>query len=283
MKSAYFSYILALLLFGTNGIVASHIDLSSTEIVLYRTFMGSLLLVAIFFIGKKKWTFYKYKKDFFFLIISGIAMGCSWLFLYAAYQTIGVSISSLLYYCGPIIVMILAPVLFKEKFTKKKSLGFIIVFIGIILLNGAVMSKDGNRFGLFCGAMSALMYSLMVISNKKARKISGLENSLLQLTISFITVLIIILTNGNFTVHIPENSILPLIFLGLVNTGLGCYLYFSRLDKLSVQSVSILGYLEPLSAVILSVIILHEHMTLVQIIGAVFILSGATYAESGNN
>lgn len=68
MKSAYISYLLALLLFGSNGIIASCIDLSSREIVLYRTFIGSLLLITIFALGackgKNHWTFYQHKKTF---------------------------------------------------------------------------------------------------------------------------------------------------------------------------------------------------------------------------
>lgn len=283
MKSAYLSYIFALLLFGTNGIVASHIDLSSTEIVLYRTFIGSLLLISIFVLSRRKWTFYKHRKDFIFLALSGISMGASWMFLYEAYKQIGVSISSLLYYCGPIVVMMLAPVVFKEKLTANKVLGFIIVFLGIILVNGNLVADGSFRFGIFCGAMSALTYSCMVIFNKKAKSISGLENSTLQLTISFITVAIITVIKGGFVINVPQGSIFPLIFLGLINTGLGCYLYFSRLDELPVQSVSILGYLEPLSAVIMSVIFLNEAMDVAQIVGAVCVLGGAMYAELAGN
>lgn len=280
MKSAYISYILALLLFGSNGIIASYIDLSSTEIVLYRTFIGSLLLLFFFFITKNKWTFYKNRKHFFFLALSGISMGLSWMFLYEAYNRIGVSISSLLYYCGPIIVMALAPVIFGEKLTKRKLTGFLVVFIGIVLVNGNLISRGNNLFGLFCGVMSAIMYSFMVIFNKKAAKISGLENSLLQLAISCLTVAVFVLFRGNFSISIPQNSILPLLFLGMVNTGIGCFLYFSKLEKLPVQSVSVLGYIEPLSAVILSVIALNESMSVVQIIGAVFVIGGAIYAEN---
>lgn len=128
--------------------------------------------------------------------------------------------------------------------------------------------------------MSAVMYAFMLIFNKKATNISGLENSLLQLAISCITVAVFILFRGNFMFVIPQGSIFPLFFLGLVNTGIGCYLYFSKLDKLPVQNVSILGYIEPLSAVILSVIILKETLTAMQIIGAVLVLGGAIYAET---
>ena len=88
MNKAFFKYIFALLLFGSNGIVASRIDLNSYEIVLLRTLIGSLLLIAIFFLSRGKLTFWKYKKDFAFLAVSGVAMGTSWMFLYEAYKAL---------------------------------------------------------------------------------------------------------------------------------------------------------------------------------------------------
>lgn len=279
MKSAYLSYISALLLFGSNGIIASHIALSGTDIVFYRTLIGSVFLLLLFVIQRNKWTFHKNKTHFFYLTLSGIAMGLSWMFLYEAYDKIGVSISSLLYYCGPVIVMLLAPVVFKEKLTSRKIKGFLCVLAGIMLVNGNLVTSINNFYGIILGIMSAIMYAIMVIFNKKATSISGLENSLLQLSVSCITITVFICFRGNFTFHIAQASILPLIFLGLINTGIGCYLYFSKLEKIPVQSVSVLGYLEPLSAVILSVIVLKEALSILQILGAILILGGAAYAE----
>ena len=105
-KTAFGKYLFALILFGSNGIVASLIQLNSLQIVLLRTMIGSILLIALFFFTGGKLIFYKHKKQFFFLCISGMAMGASGMFLYEAYARIGVSIASLLYYCGPVIVMI---------------------------------------------------------------------------------------------------------------------------------------------------------------------------------
>lgn len=89
MKRAYLKYIVSLLLFGSNGIVASRITLSSYEIVLLRTMIGSFLLIAVYFAGKGKLTFYQNRKQFLFLCVSGIAMSASWIFLYEAYAQIG--------------------------------------------------------------------------------------------------------------------------------------------------------------------------------------------------
>ena len=277
-KLPLLKYLLALLMFGTNGIVASHINLSSYEIVLLRTFIGSLFLVAIFFFTGGKPSFYKHKKQFAFLAVSGIAMGASWMFLYEAYSQIGVSISSLLYYCGPVIVMALSPLLFKEKLTLPKITGFIAVLTGIFLVNGNI-SGQLNKWGIFCGLMSAVMYAFMVICNKKAKDITGLENSMLQLFISFLTAAVFVGIKQGYAMDIQTESVLPIVILGFVNTGVGCYFYFSSIGKLPVQTVAVCGYLEPLSAVIFSSLLLDEQLTMLQFIGAVLIIGGAMCGE----
>ena len=279
MKRSYMKYFAALLLFGFNGIVASFIDLSSYEIVLLRTFIGSVLLIALFFLTRNKLTFYQYKNDSLFLLLSGIAMGTSWMFLYEAYAQIGVSIASLCYYCGPIIVMALSPLLFREKLTASKLCGFAAVLIGIILVNGSAFNGNGNLWGIFCGLMSAVMYAAMVICNKKAQRITGMENATLQLFVSFLTVFIFVLFKQGLTVHLHTEDIIPVLILGLFNTGIGCYFYFSSIGKLPVQTVAVCGYLEPLSAVVFSVIVLHETMLPIRILGAALIIGGAVSSE----
>ena len=279
MKASYLKYIFALLLFGSNGIVASLIHLSSYEIVLLRTLIGSLLLIAIFFIAREKLTFYKYKTQSIFLAVSGIAMGTSWIFLYEAYDEIGVGLASLAYYCGPVIVMMLSPILFGEKLTKLKVCSFLVVLVGIFLVNGTAFENGVSVWGLACGLLSAVCYSLMVMFNKKANDITGLENSTLQLFVAFLTVAIFVGIKQGYRMEIDTQSIIPILVLGLLNTGIGCYFYFSSIGKLPVQTVAICGYLEPLSAVLFSVIFLKETMLPIQIIGAVLIIGGAMLGE----
>ncbi len=98
-----------------NGIVADHIALNSYEIVFLRTMIGSALLILLFLLGKNKFHLKGHRRDVLLIMLSGIAMGTSWMFLYEAYQRLGVSFASLLYYCGPVIVMILSPLLFQER------------------------------------------------------------------------------------------------------------------------------------------------------------------------
>ncbi len=206
-------------------------------------------------------------------------MGCSWMFLYEAYHQIGVSYASLLYYCGPVIVMILSPLLFKEKLTFQKITGFLIVIGGIVLVNGNMAVGKTNRWGVICGMMSALMYSFMVVLNKKSHKIIGMENSCLQLTAGFLSIAVFVGIKQAFVIHVPVSSWPWILVLGIVNTGIGCYLYFSPLSKLPVHTVVICGYLEPLAAVIFAALLLGERMSVAQYIGAACIIGGAMIGE----
>ncbi len=278
-KRAFIKYLSALLLFGLNGIVASHIALNSYEIVFLRTLIGSVLLLFLFLLSKGRFHIKEYQKDTLFITLSGIAMGTSWMFLYEAYQQIGVSLSSLLYYCGPVIVMILSPLIFKEKLTIPKLVGFAIVLLGILLVNGNAADGNINTWGLFCAAMSAVTYFFMVTLNKQAKNITGMENSVIQLIVSFLTVGIFMLIKQGIIIHVPANAWFWVLVLGIVNTGIGCYLYFSPLSKLPVQTVAVCGYLEPLSAVVFAAILLGEKMTLIQVVGAACIIGGAMIGE----
>ena len=108
-KKEYVKFIASMLIFGTNGLLVTNIALSSAQIVLTRTFFGSLvLLLAV--LAKKEFSLKQYKPDLVPVLISGVCLGANWVFLFEAYRYASVSIGTLVYYCGPIVVMALSPV-----------------------------------------------------------------------------------------------------------------------------------------------------------------------------
>jgi drug/metabolite transporter (DMT)-like permease len=274
-----FKYIAALLLFGSNGIVAHTISLSSYEIVFTRTLIGSLFLSLIFISAGQKTRFGRNRSHFLYLVISGAAMGASWLFLFEAYVETGVSIATLAYYCGPVIVMVLSTLIFREKMTAAKLIGFIAVLSGMFCVNAQAIIRGSFSWGLIFGILSACMYAFMVIFNKKAVSITGLENPMWQLIISFVTVAIFLVLKQGFSLNLTSQNLFPILFLGIVNTGIGCYFYFSSIGDLPVQTVAICGYLEPLSALLFSAALLGEALSFVQMVGAVLILGGAAFGQ----
>ncbi len=279
-RRAFIKYISSLLLFGLNGIVAKHISLSSYEIVLTRTFFGSIFLAVLFLMNKGRLNIKENKKDIISVALSGIAMGISWMFLYEGFARVGVSLASLLYYCGPVIMMAFSPLIFHEKLTAAKLLGFSSVVAGIFLVNGTAIKEGADLWGILCGIMSAVTYFFMVVLNKRSDKISGLANTLIQLASAFVTVAAFLLIKQGASLDIARGDWGWILLLGLVNTGFGCYLYFSSLSSLKVQTVAVFSYLEAVSALVFAAILLGERMSLVQIAGAVLIIGGAIFAET---
>lgn len=279
MNNGLFTYLAALLLFGSNGIIAAAIALPSSDIVLLRTFLGALSLVTILAITQRhKLQAPSRPREAAALLLSGAALGASWIFLFRAYQTIGVGVSSLLYYCGPIIVMALSPLVFGEKLTGGKIAGFIAVACGAFLIAAQGLGGNMPIAGIACGIASAFCYALMVIASKGAPHIEGLENSTLQVSAAFVTALVLtLITQGAPSFFSP--SIAAGIDWRAVNTGIGCLLYFSAVAKLPVQTVAVVGYLEPLSAVVFSAVLLGEAITPVRLMGAALIIGGAIFCE----
>ena len=253
--------------------------------------LGAALLVALVALSRSARTNLqapKHPKQALCLAVSGAALGVAWLFLFEAYRYVGVGVASLLFYCGPVIVMALSPMLFKTRLTAQKVLGFAAVTVGAFLVVGQGLGEGVSPWGLFLGAMSAVMYAVMVIFSKKVTQIGGVECSAIQLCGSLAAVAVYLgFSAATGSIELPSAAMLAhlnvpaALCIGLVNTGLGCYMYFSSMGELPVTRVAVCGYLEPLSAVVLSALLLGEAMTPANVLGAALILGGAIYSELG--
>ena len=150
MSRAHIEYIAAMLIFGFNGVLASAIPWRSYEIVLSRTVIGSLFMLAVMLIRKRPFVFRQEMKSFKILMVSGIAMGFNWMCLYEAYNQLGVGLAQLICCSGPAVAMLLSPFILKEKLRAYKMLGFAAVAFGMLLTCSNDLS-GGLNFGLLCG------------------------------------------------------------------------------------------------------------------------------------
>ena len=277
MKKAFWTYIFGLILFGSNGVAASYIHLTSQQIVLLRTLLGFALLAVLYFATGHRLTVRQHKRDCAFLALSGVAMGADWMLLFEAYDQIGVSLGMIINYCGPILVIVTAPLFFQERLTWQKGLA--LAMMGACLISGQTAAAGGSLWGLVCAGLSAVTYAIMVISNKLSKHIVGMENALLQMGFALVTVVIFVVSRGGLAMDIPVGDWPFILWLGLLNTGVGCYCYFSTIGALPAHTVAICGYLEPISAVVFSMVILREVISPVQLVGILLILGGAVFGE----
>lgn len=278
-RRAYAEYIAAMLIFGFNGVLASMIPWRSYEIVLSRTVIGALFMLAVMLIQKRPFTFRKEMKSFKILILSGVAMGLNWMFLYEAYNQLGVGLAQLLCCSGPAVVMFVSPFIFKEKLRAYKMFGFVAVAIGMVCACSNDLS-GGLNFGLLCGIGACLGYAGMTLCNRLAPAIDGPERTMWQLAVASVVVFLFILAKGTGAPDVFSFKVLvPVLVLGMFNTGFAMNFMFYGVRNLSSQTVGVCGYLEPMSAMVFSAIFLGERMTPLQMVGVVLILGGTAFAE----
>ena len=275
----YLMFIASMIIFGTNGLLVANISLGSAEIVLMRTLLGFISLLIIV-LATKSFSFADLKADLIPASIGGAALGLNWVALFIAYRAAGVSLSTLTYYCGPIIVLALSPFIFKEKLSWQGIAALCAVAVGMILMTGKIDGGTEVSRGIVIGFIAAMLYAILIICGKRVDRMSGLNCAFYELLIAFVVVLLYLVITGVKLPVIPARSdIVYVITIGLVNTGLAYFLYFSAMQKLPAQSVALICYIDPLTALIVSAAFLNETMLPAQIVGAVLILGGAMLGE----
>lgn len=272
----------AMAIFGTLGLFTRNITVSSGELALYRAIMAAVLIFGFLVATKQKINFQDIRKEIPLLLFSGMAMGINWILLFQAYKYTTISVATLSYYFAPVIVTVVCPFLFHEKLTKKQWICFVMSTVGLVLIIGMENIGQGgsDMIGILFGLGAAGFYATVILLNKFIKKVTGIHRTLLQ----FIAAIIILVpyvacTGGSTLGTMNGKGWICLLVVGLVHTGITYCLYFSALKDLKGQEAAILSYIDPLVAVLVSVLILGEKMTILQAIGGIFILGFTLWNE----
>ncbi|WP_129727352.1 MULTISPECIES: DMT family transporter [Bacillaceae] len=277
-------FILSMIIFGTIGLIVRYIDLSSSETALLSSSIGCLFLVFVFFVMKKSIPWKLVKANAFVLFLSGIALGGNWLFLYQSYDYTTVTNATLAYYFAPVFVMILSPIILNEQLSIKKIVCIGVAILGMLLIvgNGIRASGKGDLLGIFFGLIAAAFYAALMLLNKFIQNMAKLEITIIQLgTTALLLLPYVLFTEGFGILEVSRSSIPFIVLLGVINTGIGFWLFFSGMQGLKGQSIAMLSYVDPFVAILISGVILQEQMTIIQMLGGVLLL-GSTFVSETN-
>ena len=276
----------SMLIFGTIGIFRKLIPVSSAFLALSRGILGCAFLLA-FMKLKRKTATVRVKlpvRTAAALAVSGAVMGFNWILLFEAYHHTTVAVATLCYYMQPTIVMLLSPLIFQEKLTLKKGLCAAAAIAGMVLVSGVIGgegAETGNLTGILFGLGAAVLYAAVVIMNKKISGIDTYQKTTIQLFSAGIVMIPYMLLAGEyFSMQFDVTTVMLLLIVGLVHTGIAYVLYFGSMDGLKAQSVAILSYIDPVSALLFSAVFLREPLNAVGIIGAVMIIGSAVISET---
>lgn len=273
--------IVSMAVFGTLGPFVRNITVSSAELALYRAILASVMIGLFLLVTRQRIPFGKIKKELILLLFSGMAMGINWILLFEAYKYTTVSVATLSYYFAPVIVTVMCPVLFREKMTKKQIICFIMSTVGIVLITGIGDVGGGNDLlGILFGLAAACFYATVVLLNKFIKNVEGIHRTFLQFLAAIVILIPYVALTGGVTLGTMDGlGWACLLVVGLIHTGVAYCLYFSSLKFLPGQKAAILSYIDPLVAVVISVTVLGEPMTVMQAIGGILILGFTLWNE----
>lgn len=277
---ATFKYLLSVIIYGTIGYFLHYVNCASEFVVMCRGLIGSIFILVVMIIKKDYPNLKSIKNNLLYLALSGVALGFNWIFLFAGYRY-AVSITSLLNYLAPIIMIVISVFLYKEKLHKKQIICILMAFIGIVFVSGVF--EDEASFDYHCfiyGFLAAIGFVVLLMCNKKLKNIKPLDKTVVQLFFSFLTVLPVVLIRKLVPTNLDPQSIRILLMLGILHTGIAYILYFNSIDVLPMHKVAILGYVEPVLSVLIGTLVFEENMTMFGAIGAILILFSALYNET---
>ena len=123
------------------------------------------------------------------------------------------------------------------------------------------------------GLGAAFFYASVILMNKYIKNVEGIQRTLFQFLAAIVILVPYVLCTGGMHPEILDTKgWICLLIVGLVHTGITYCMYFTSMKELKGQEVAIFSYLDPLVAVIVSVVILGEKMNFMQLLGGIFIL-----------
>ncbi|NMA69154.1 MAG: DMT family transporter [Desulfitobacterium sp.] len=275
--------ILVMFIFGTIGIFRKYIPLPSSLIALTRGFIGMVFLLLVVFLRKDQMDWDGIKKNFFLLFLSGVFIGFNWIFLFEAYRYTTIATATICYYMAPVLVILVAPIFFREKLTKKKLICVFISFIGMALVSGILetgFAGASELKGVFFGLSAAVFYAGVIVLNKSIKEIPAYDKTIVQLGAAAITLLPYTLLTENLTeLTFTPMVIVMLLIVGILHTGIAYAIYFGTIEKLNAQTIGLFSYFDPVVAILLSGILLRENIGVSGAIGAVLVLGAALVSE----
>ena len=162
-------FITSMLIFGTVGVLRRYIPLPSALLAFARGILGGLFLLVFVRASRKGAREKLPARTFLLLVATGAMIGINWILLFEAYNHTTVAVATLCYYMEPTIVMLLSPIIFRERLTGRKAVCAAVSILGMVLVSGVIGDsggQGGNLRGILLGLGAAFFYSGVVIMNK---------------------------------------------------------------------------------------------------------------------
>lgn len=274
--------IMVMILWGSIGLFTRYIDLTPVQLAFSRAVLAGSVLMLIN--GKQSIRISKLnRRSVVLYVISGALIGIAWVALFYGYTHTTIASAVIIYNMCPVYVMLAAPIVLNEKRSRVQTVVIILSLIGLVLIVGAPSMSQNDMFGKIMSGGSGLLYAIIVLINRKIKvKLSSNTATSIQMLSASVILLPFALNTGIITSisGLNQRAFIMTVILGIIHTGLAYTLYFSTYQEMESIDIVVYSYLEPMFALMFSVIFLGEALKMLQMLGGLLILGSTFVGEN---
>lgn len=181
---------------------------------------------------------------------------------------------------SPVFTVILSMLFLHEKMTWLRSAGMLIAIIGVLMVTSARSGQSPGfevNFGYILMVLSTLNWAVYSVLLKRLRVPlpSLIVTFYMSLLGSMLSIPFLLRSKGweNMT-FLTNTEWAHILFLGIFVSGVGYWYWAKALEVMEASRVSMFLYLEPLVTFIAAVLLLHEKILFISILGGIIIILG---------
>ena len=269
-KKGFLLFFGAMIISGSIGVFVQKINLPAINIVFFRCLIGAIFL-GLYVLLFKRNNFKKSLREIKYIIICGVFLVLNWVFLFSSFKHTSVSVSISIYYLAPIFIMLYGMLRMREEITKVKIISILIAFFGAILASGInpFLEINPNILGVIFAFLAALFYAALVVIAKNIKEADPAHIAFIQTFVGILLLLFFI----NYKIDaLNELRYELIIIIGVVHTAVMYILFFTGIRYSTMGTIAILGFIDPLVAVLLDNIIFETSLSYYQWVGIIFIM-----------
>ena len=268
-RTGYVELVFCGLIWGSIGVLVKEIDVSAPVIVFFRLSLGAASVVALWAV-RGKVSELVVRSDRGLVLAAGLLLAVHWLAFIEAYKRLPVATTILIVYVGPVLIAAAAPVVLGERLEVMTVIALALSVFGILLI-AVPSSGSGDAVGYAGAGAAAVLFAALVLTLKRiSPRVPPQAIVAWQLGIAAVAVSpFLIGASGREIVRASP----ALLTLGIVHTGVVGVLYVGAVQILKAQHVSILVYLEPVTAVLWAWGMLGEEPELATLAGGLLIIA----------
>ncbi|WP_026691354.1 DMT family transporter [Alteribacter aurantiacus] len=236
---------------------------------------------AIAFIFFFAWFIFRYKQNwisstrfYIWSLLAGVGVAGNFTFYFLSIEAASIAVAATLMYTAPVFVLLISFLFGIERSTLFKWGCIAGVIMGIVLLTGAYNPDEVSvsLLGAAMGLAAGLFYALFIFGFKNASAIGKPQTILTIAFFSFCVILFLVADTEETLRVVTSSDIGWFLLLGIVGAGISFIFYVIGIRRTTPTNASMVAMVEPVTASLFGVLLLGDHLNLIQVLGMVIIL-----------